>query len=261
MARVRIEENGPVRTVTLTRADKRNALDNQMLDELEAAFNVTPPNTERLTVIRAEGRESAVVVGHDWGAGIAWQVAMRAPEVVERLVILSVPHPAGFGRELATNESQQEDSQYARDFQRPESHESLTAEGLAGWVSGPEARARYVEAFERSSFEAMMNYYRASYPSGGGGASGSTGSAAAGTGGGAGTIAASAGTPTLPRIRCPVLVLHGLQDRALHASGHNGTWEHVDAETTIVMFPTAGHFLQHDEPGSASTRRRRGAAR
>jgi len=38
MARVRIEENGAVRTVTLTRSDKRNALDNQMLDELEAAF-------------------------------------------------------------------------------------------------------------------------------------------------------------------------------------------------------------------------------
>lgn len=42
MARVRIEENGPVRTVTLTRAEKRNALDNQMLDELEAAFTVPP---------------------------------------------------------------------------------------------------------------------------------------------------------------------------------------------------------------------------
>lgn len=55
MARVRIEENGAVRTVTLTRSDKRNALDNQMLEELEAAFTSTPPETERLTVIRAEG--------------------------------------------------------------------------------------------------------------------------------------------------------------------------------------------------------------
>lgn len=55
MARIRIEENGPVRTVTLTRSDKRNALDNQMLDELESAFALTPPDTERLTVIRAEG--------------------------------------------------------------------------------------------------------------------------------------------------------------------------------------------------------------
>lgn len=55
MSRIRVEENGAVRTVTLTRADKRNALDNQMLEELETAFKVTPPESERLTVIRAEG--------------------------------------------------------------------------------------------------------------------------------------------------------------------------------------------------------------
>ena len=55
MARVRIEQNGAVRTVTLTRADKRNALDGQMLQELEDAFAVEPPPEERLSVIRAEG--------------------------------------------------------------------------------------------------------------------------------------------------------------------------------------------------------------
>ena len=184
-----------------------------------------------LAVIRDNGRERAIIVGHDWGAGVAWQVAMNAPDKVERLVILSVPHPAGFGRELATNESQQADSQYARDFQRADSHESLTADGLANWVSSPAARARYVEAFERSDFSAMMNYYRKNYPSG----SSSDNSS---------TIAAS--SRAFPRISCPVLVLHGMKDRALHASGHNGTWDHVDAETTIVMFPKAGHFVQHD---------------
>ncbi|MBV1906425.1 MAG: enoyl-CoA hydratase/isomerase family protein [Pseudomonadales bacterium] len=55
MAKIRIEENGSVRTVTLTRAEKRNALDYEMLDELLAAFSVEPPKAERLTVIRAEG--------------------------------------------------------------------------------------------------------------------------------------------------------------------------------------------------------------
>lgn len=55
MAKTRIEADGAVRTVTLTRAEKRNALDNEMLAELEAAFTVTPPDEERLTVIRAEG--------------------------------------------------------------------------------------------------------------------------------------------------------------------------------------------------------------
>lgn len=55
MDRVLIESDGAVRTVTLNRAEKRNAMDSQMLDELAAAFNVTPPAAERVTVIRANG--------------------------------------------------------------------------------------------------------------------------------------------------------------------------------------------------------------
>ncbi len=181
-----------------------------------------------LAVIRDNGRERAILVGHDWGAAVAWQVAMSAPQSVARLVILSVPHPAGFGRELANNESQNADSQYARDFQAPDSHLALTATGLAGWVPSADVRAKYVEAFERSSFDAMMNYYRKNFPSQ------------------ASANAQPAAKRTFPRIQCPVLVLHGLQDRALHASGHNDTWEQVDAETTLVMFPQAGHFVQSD---------------
>jgi pimeloyl-ACP methyl ester carboxylesterase len=38
------------------------------------------------------GIERAAVVGHDWGAGLAWQVAMRAPDRVERLAVVSVGH-------------------------------------------------------------------------------------------------------------------------------------------------------------------------
>jgi pimeloyl-ACP methyl ester carboxylesterase len=44
------------------------------------------------------------------------------------------------------------------------------------------------------------------------------------------------------------LVLHGEQDKALHARGHSNTWEWIDAEMTLVMFPEAGHFIQADVP-------------
>src|SRR5437763_1427807 len=37
---------------------------------------------------------AAAVVGHDWGGGVAWTVAMRYPALLERLAILNVPHPA-----------------------------------------------------------------------------------------------------------------------------------------------------------------------
>ena len=85
-------------------------------------------------VIKAEGQSEAIVIGHDWGAAIAWQVAIQRPDLVRRLVILSVPHPTGMARELATNKDQQANSQYARNFQTPGFEKNLTAEGLAGWV-------------------------------------------------------------------------------------------------------------------------------
>ena len=55
MDKVRIEAGGAARTVVLARADKRNALDAEMLATLKAAFEIEPPPDERLTVIRAEG--------------------------------------------------------------------------------------------------------------------------------------------------------------------------------------------------------------
>ncbi|MEO8540180.1 MAG: enoyl-CoA hydratase/isomerase family protein [bacterium] len=55
MERVLIESAGAVRTVTLNRAEKRNAMDAQMLEELAAAFADQPPAEERVTVIRANG--------------------------------------------------------------------------------------------------------------------------------------------------------------------------------------------------------------
>ena len=56
MSLVRIESSGAVRTITLARPDKRNALNEEMLEALEAAFSAVPPAEERVTVLRAEGR-------------------------------------------------------------------------------------------------------------------------------------------------------------------------------------------------------------
>ncbi|MBI1197416.1 MAG: alpha/beta fold hydrolase [Phenylobacterium sp.] len=181
-------------------------------------------------VVAAEGQKKAIVIGHDWGAAIAWQVAFNLPDMVDKLVIMSVPHPAGMARELATNKAQQEGSNYARNFQKEGSEKMLTAEGLAGWVRDPAAKPGYVEAFKRSDFAAMMNYYRANYPRG--------------TGADVQAPVAAAQTPQ--RVKAPVLVIHGMKDTALNAAGHSGTWDYVDGDTTILMVPKAGHFVQHD---------------
>ncbi|PZQ65766.1 MAG: alpha/beta hydrolase [Phenylobacterium zucineum] len=183
-------------------------------------------------VIAAEGQKNAVVIGHDWGAAIAWRVAFNRPELVNRLVIMSVPHPAGMGRELATNKAQQEGSNYAREFQKEGSEKALNAEALAAWVTDPTRKAAQIEALKRSDFAAMMNYYRANYPRAGGPQPGNPPPAAP--------------PPEAMRVKAPTLVVHGMKDTALNAAGHAGTWDYVDADTTLLMVPGAGHFVQHD---------------
>jgi epoxide hydrolase 4 len=197
----------------------------------EAAYAMPNLIGDVAAVIAAEGQKNTILIGHDWGAAIAWQVVLNRPDLVNKLVAMSVPHPAGFAREMATNADQQKNSQYARNFQQPGFEKNLTAEGLAGWVQDPKAKPGYIEAFKRSDFTAMLNYYRANYPRGSGEATVPP----------AGITAANP-----PRIKVPVLVIHGMKDTALNAAGHAGTWNHVDADTTIVMIPTAAHFVQHD---------------
>lgn len=202
-------------------------------------------------VIAAEGEGSAIVVGHDWGGAIAWNVAMFRPELVEALVILNLPHPAGLARELMTNPQQQRNSQYARDFQQADAHKALTAEGLALWVTDEEARAQYVAAFERSDFAAMLNYYKANYPGAPlEGPSSPQESAAPGPSqrgsAAAEPPALSAAMPDFPKVQNPVLMFHGLDDQALLPGGLNGTWNWVENNLTLVTIPGAGHFVQQD---------------
>ncbi len=174
-------------------------------------------------VIRHFGKEKAIVVGHDWGGAIAWQLALNLPQMVEKLVILNLPHPNGMSREMASNPEQQKNAAYARRFQEEGSEKALTAAGLARWVKDPEARKLYVEAFEKSDFAAMMAYYQRNYPR------------------------EPYVARTDPRkVAMPVLQFHGLEDTALNAAGLNGTWDWVSKDWTLVTVPGAGHFVQQD---------------
>ena len=177
-----------------------------------------------VAVVRHAGAEQATIVGHDWGGMVAWQTAFAHPELTERLVVLNLPHPRGLMRELATNPRQQENSQYARDFQQPGAHEQLSAEGLAGWVTDEDARAKYVEAFGRSDMEAMLNYYKANYP----------------------REPYTEDPAPVVKARMPVLMFHGLDDPYLLHDALNRTWEWLERDLTLVTIPGANHFVQHD---------------
>jgi pimeloyl-ACP methyl ester carboxylesterase len=184
-------------------------------------------------VIRHLGRDRATIVGHDWGGMVAWNFAMNLPQMTQNLVILNLPHPSGLLRELRSNPEQIRNSEYARNFQRLPTTDPtvffgrpMTAETLSGWVTDAAARKRYVEAFGRSDFEAMLNYYKRNYPAASG--------------------AAAPPVPEFPKVKAPVLMFHGLADRALHSDGLSGTWNWVEKDFTLVTIPAASHFVQQD---------------
>ena len=197
-------------------SDQPTGVENYTLDKLVA---------DVVAVVRHLGRERATIVGHDWGGAIAWNVALRHPELTERLVILNLPHPRGLLRELKNNPEQRKNSAYARAFQLPGAAAALTPEAIAGWVREPEAREKYVAAFRKSSLEGMLNYYRANYPR------------------------EPYEVPAeLPQVKCPVLMIHGLDDTALLPGALNDTWQWIDNEFSLVTIPKAGHFVHRDQP-------------
>ena len=196
-------------------SDKPQGLDN---------YDMRVLVSDVIAVIKSLGREKAIIVGHDWGGMVSWQLALNAPQYVDKLIILNLPHPQGLARELATNPQQQKNSQYARNFQKEDSAKLLTAEGLAAWVTDPEARTKYVEAFKRSDFEAMMNYYKRNYPK----------------------EPYQMPTGDVKRLQMPLLMIHGLKDWALLPGALNNTWDWLDKDMTLVTIPGATHFVQQD---------------
>lgn len=176
-------------------------------------------------VVRHFKADRAVIVGHDWGGMVAWSYAMQFPQKTDRLIILNLPHPKGLLRELANNPEQQRNSQYARDFQKPDAASRLRAGALTFWIKDEEAKVKYLEAYRRSSFEGMLNYYKANYPQ-----------------------EPYQVAQDFPKVKCPVLIIHGLKDKALLPGALSGTWDWIDNELTLVTIPNADHFVQQDAP-------------
>ncbi len=173
-------------------------------------------------VVKSLGHDKAIIVGHDWGGLVAWQVALNLPQMTEKLIILNLPHPRGLARELANDPAQQKASQYARNFQQPGA--TMTPVQLAFWVKDPEVKKKYIEAFQRSDVEAMLNYYKRNYP----------------------REPYVEDTSPVVKTQMPVLMIHGLADTALLSGALNNTWDWMGKDLTLVTIPGAGHFVQQD---------------
>jgi pimeloyl-ACP methyl ester carboxylesterase len=106
--------------------------------------------------------EPAYVIGHDWGAGIAWALAIMRPDLVSRLAVLSVGHPNT--RAKRSIESR-EKGWYQLLFQFPEAEELFLRDGaklFREWVGDAVDVERYVADLSRpGAMTAALNYYRA----------------------------------------------------------------------------------------------------
>ena len=184
-------------------------------------------------VVQHFGEKKATIVGHDSGGWISWHYAMAHPEKTDRLVVLNLPHPRCIERELAGNPTQYKASDYARQIQQaPQGQRhfvapdgttaELTPELYASGFKGEQPQ--YAAAFRRSSIEAILNFYRANYPR------------------------PPYREQTYPPVKCPVLMIHGLDDPWLMPECLNDTWRYVENQFTLITVPQAGHWVHHDAP-------------
>lgn len=115
------------------------------------------------------------LVGHDWGATIAYAAAALAPAQIASLTMIAVPHPARFGALWATDAAQQARSDYILAFQDAGAEAMVVADDFAylealwrrwspGWQTPPAALARLRQRFAQPGvLSATLNWYRQAF--------------------------------------------------------------------------------------------------
>jgi pimeloyl-ACP methyl ester carboxylesterase len=133
--------------------------------EAVEAYAIPALAADVLAVMSDAGAPRAHVVGHDWGAALAWAIAAVASDRVDHLVVLSVGHPATF---RAGGFEQHEKSWYMLLFQFAGiAEEWLSADDWANfraWSRHPDADGVIAELEANGSLTPGLNYYRANLP-------------------------------------------------------------------------------------------------
>lgn len=183
-----------------------------------------------------------LLVAHDWGGAIAWNLAAQQPGLIGRLLILNAPHPACFLRELRANPAQQQASAYMNFLCRPDAEALLAANGHArlwpflermgdgAWLT-PALRAQY-QAVWNMGLAGGLNYYRASplRPPAPGGPD---------------TLADLVLPDEAVTVRVPTTVMWGLDDQALLPALLDGLERWVP-DLDVIRVPGASHWIVHE---------------
>jgi pimeloyl-ACP methyl ester carboxylesterase len=205
-------------------SEKPKGIKNYRVDELVKDI---------IGLIDALDYEKVNLVGHDWGAVIAWTLANQHPDRLQRLGIMNVPHPAVMRRFLLRDLEQIRRSWYVFLFQLPWIPEmGMKQNNWRGAVSAlrgsgkihtftNEDIKKYKEAWSQpGAMTAMINWYRA-------------------------VMRYQPQMIDDSRIKVPTLMMWGMKDVALTHRLARPSMDYVE-EGNLIFFPEATHWVQHD---------------
>ena len=192
-------------------------------------------------LIQALGYEQTAIIGHDWGAAVAWQTALMFPERVSRLGIINVPHPRVMIETLRTDPDQIRKSWYILAFQfRGLAERVVAANDWARFRESVRSSARpgiftdeilavYQKAWAvPGAMRSMMSWYRAAL------------------------LSPDSGYDD-PLVSSPTLILWGEEDQFLEAVMARRSLDYC-REGQLHYYPEASHWVQHEEAGAVNQR-------
>jgi pimeloyl-ACP methyl ester carboxylesterase len=199
-----------------------------------SAYRLDELAADVVGIVDDAGRETAHVVGHDWGAAVAWWLALHHTERVESLTAINVPHPSAMRRALRSRWGQRLRSWYFLAFQLPVLPETvsrlggyrlmertMTETSLPGTFTEADFD-RYRDAWSQpGALTAMVNWYRA--------------------------VVRERSRPRTERVTVPTLVLWGTEDRFLETRLAHESVDYCD-DGRVSLVHGATHWLPHEEP-------------
>ncbi|KAB1187848.1 MULTISPECIES: alpha/beta fold hydrolase [Haloferax] len=206
-------------------SDRPSGVDSYSIDDL---------SNDVVGLVDALGREKAHVVGHDWGAAVAWWTALHHPDRVRSLTVMNVPHPTVFSRHLRRNPAQQLRSWYVLFFQVPKlpellapvgdwaiSERTMRATALPGTFS-PTDMEHYRTAWSSpGAYRSMVNWYRA--------------------------VVRERPQPASTTVEVPTLIVWGTNDRFLRPKMARESLSYC-SDGHLRTFEGATHWVHHEEP-------------
>jgi pimeloyl-ACP methyl ester carboxylesterase len=172
----------------------------------------------------------AHLVGHDWGAALAWILASLAPDQVDHLAVLSVGHPATFLRTL----EQRQMSWYMLLFQFPGIAERWLSQdnwaGFRSWARHPDVNQVIADLEADGSLTPGLNWYRANLP----------------------PESWAGPSPVLPPVQAPTMGIWSTGDMALSEVQMTDSARSVACSWRYERLEGPGHWLQLDAPGKVN---------